>query len=55
LAYDALAVMLGTAAVRTDYGRRRHALRSWVISPGQWSQRGVSQSLVYTSAYKYQR
>jgi hypothetical protein len=30
--------MLDTAAVRTDYGGRRHALRGWLISPGQWSQ-----------------
>jgi hypothetical protein len=30
--------MLDTAAARTDYGSRRHALRGWVISPGQWNQ-----------------
>ncbi|MGH3287169.1 MAG: TniQ family protein [Streptosporangiaceae bacterium] len=36
-AVDALAAMLDTAAVRTDYGSRRHALRNWVISPGQWN------------------
>jgi hypothetical protein len=37
-AIDALAGMLDTAAARTDYGSRRHALRGWVISPGQWNQ-----------------
>jgi hypothetical protein len=37
-AVDTLANMLDTATVRTDYGSRRHALRGWVISPGQWRQ-----------------
>lgn len=37
-AIDALAGMLDTAVGRTDYGSRRHALRNWVISPGQWNQ-----------------
>jgi hypothetical protein len=37
-AIDALAAMLETAPAHTDYGRRGHALRDWVISPGQWSQ-----------------
>jgi hypothetical protein len=37
-AIGALAAMLDTAAARTDYGRRRNALRGWVISPGHWQQ-----------------
>jgi len=37
-AIDALASMLDSATTRIDYGRRRHALRNWVISPSRWSQ-----------------
>jgi hypothetical protein len=37
-AIDTLASMLDSTAAPTDYGRRRHALRNWVISPGQWDQ-----------------
>jgi hypothetical protein len=37
-AIDALADMLDTAVDLTDYGRRRQALRGWVISPAEWTQ-----------------
>jgi hypothetical protein len=37
-AIGALAAMLDTAASRTDYGSRRDALRSWVISSAHWTQ-----------------
>lgn len=37
-AIGALAEMLDTAPTCTDYGRRRHALRGWVISPAGWNQ-----------------
>jgi hypothetical protein len=35
-AIDALAGSLHTATGLTDYGRRRDALRTWTITPGQW-------------------
>jgi hypothetical protein len=37
-AIDALAGELDTDATRTDYGRRRYALRAWAISPRRWCQ-----------------
>ena len=37
-AIDTLADMLDTADTRIDYGKRRHALRAWAISPRRWCQ-----------------
>jgi len=37
-AIGTLAGMLDGTGTRTDYGRRRHALRAWSISPDRWNQ-----------------